>query len=89
MGNGLTIEQRDEVRELIENAPLNGRQRAEINADFMPRNECESRTDSIEVKLSNDFTDLAVIKFQNKLILGILSAVGIAILGLVVSQFWG
>lgn len=89
MGNGLTPEQREDVKELIENAPLNERQRTEINADFMPRSECENKTDSIEVKLSNDFTDLAVIKFQNKLILGILSAVGVSILGFVISQFWG
>ncbi len=89
MENGLTAEQRREVRDLIENAPLNDRQRTEINAEFMPRSECENKTNSITVKLSNDFTDLAVIKFQNKLILGILSTVGVAILGLVIGQFWG
>lgn len=56
---------------------------------FVTREECNSTTEDLNNKLTNDFKDLAVIKFQNKMILSILGAVGVAVLSLVICQFWG
>ena len=56
---------------------------------FVTREECKTITDDLDDKLTKDFADLAVIKYQNKLILAILGAVGVAVLSLVVKQFWG
>lgn len=61
----------------------------ELRLIFVTRKESEEITDELNRKLTNDFADLAVIKFQTKLILGILSAVGVAVLGLLVNQLWG
>ena len=56
---------------------------------FVTREECQTITETLDNKLTQDFADLAVIKFQNKLILAVLGAVGVAVLSLVVRQFWG
>ncbi len=61
----------------------------ELRLIFVTRKESEEITEELNRKLTNDFADLAVIKFQTKLILGILSAVGVAVLGLLVNQLWG
>ena len=61
----------------------------ELKLIFVTREECDDTTRELNDKLTRDYTDLAVIKEQNKLILSILSAVGIAVLALVVRQFWG
>lgn len=56
---------------------------------FVKKEDCEEKTGIIDGKLSNDYADNKVIKFQNKLILGILGAIGVCVLSLVVNQFWG
>lgn len=61
----------------------------ELKLIFVTREECDDTTRELNDKLTRDFTDLAVIKEQNKMILRILSAVGLAVLALVVRQFWG
>lgn len=61
----------------------------ELKLLFVSRKECTETNDDITRKLNRDFADLSVIKFQLKLILGILSAVGVAVLTLVINQIWG
>lgn len=60
----------------------------ELKLVFVTRKECVETNDEITRKLNRDYADLSVIKFQLKLILGILSAVGVAVLSLVINQVW-
>lgn len=85
----MNAEDKLEVLDMLKQAPLSNIQRAEIEQVFITRKECEDTTEGLAAKLNRDFADLKVIKFQLRLILGILSAVGVAVLGLVVAQFWG
>ena len=56
---------------------------------FITRQECDSITDSLEHKLANDATRLAVIEQQLKTITWILTAVGGGIITMIVKMFWG
>lgn len=78
-----------EIITLIRNEPLSESQIMQIENSFVTRKECNETTGELNQKLGQDFADLSVIKFQLRLILGILSAIGVAIGGLVIKQFWG
>lgn len=56
---------------------------------FVTRQECDSITDSLERKLANDSTRLAVIEHQLKEITGILAAVGGGVLTMLIKMFFG
>lgn len=56
---------------------------------FVLKDDCDTKTNDIGGKLSNDYTDKEVIKSQLKLILGVLGGIGLGVLGLVLKQFWG
>lgn len=56
---------------------------------FVKKEDCDEKTGAIDGKLSNDYADKKVIKFQLKLILGILGVIGAGISALVLNQFWG
>lgn len=56
---------------------------------FVTRRECDETTTDLRDKIDKESADIAVIKFQCRVILTILSAIGGAVLTLVVKQFWG
>lgn len=56
---------------------------------FVTRQECDSITDSLEHKLANDATRLAVIEQQLKTITWILTTVGAGVLTMIIKMFWG
>ena len=63
--------------------------REEMELCFVPREECTRNCEKFRVQLADNKSDFSVIKFQLKLILGILGAIGTAVLSLVVSTVWG
>lgn len=85
----LSPEDKVEIMNIIRKEPLSETQMSQIENAFVTRKECNATTEDLNNKLGQDFADLSVIKFQLRLVLGILSAIGVAILGLVVKQFWG
>lgn len=56
---------------------------------FVTRRECDDTVDHQNKKFHNDDKRLAVIESYQKITLGVLSAVGVGVLGLVLSQMWG
>ena len=56
---------------------------------FVTRRECDTITDGINDKLGRDYAELAVIKSQLKLVIGILSAVGGGMLTILLKLFFG
>lgn len=56
---------------------------------FVTRKECRSNMDSTDRKFANDDKRLAVIEAYQKIQLGVMSAIGVGVLGLVLKQFWG
>ena len=56
---------------------------------FVTRRECESNTDGIANKLSNDDKRLAVIETYQKIQLWILTAIGGGIITVLVKMFFG
>lgn len=56
---------------------------------FVTRRECESNTDGIAKKLSNDDKRLAVIETYQKIQLWILTAIGGGIITVLVKMFFG
>lgn len=56
---------------------------------FVTRRECDTITDGINDKLGKDYAELAVIKSQVKLVIGILSAVGGGVLTILLKLFFG
>lgn len=55
---------------------------------FITRQECDANTNDMKGKLSNDSTELAVIKQQLKTITWILTAVGSGVITMLVKMFW-
>ena len=85
----ISPEDKEYIMDMIRSEPLSDKQMDQIEHVFVTRKECNSTTEELNKKLGQDFADLAVIKFQLRLVLGILGAIGVAVLGLVVKQFWG
>ena len=85
----MTSADKYEIQKMMQDLPLSSSQMEQIKSVFVTREECNTTTEDLNKKLNQDFADLAVIKFQLKLVLGILGAIGVAILGLVIKQFWG
>lgn len=56
---------------------------------FVTRKECQDNLDSADRKFANDDKRLAVIEVYQKITLGVMSAVGVGVLGLVLNQIWG
>ena len=56
---------------------------------FVTRQECDTITDDLAHKLSNDATRLAVIEQQLKTITWIITAVGGGVITMIVKMFWG
>lgn len=56
---------------------------------FVTRKECQENIDSADRKFANDDKRLAVIEVYQKITLGVMSAVGVGVLGLVLNQIWG
>lgn len=56
---------------------------------FVPREECNSTTDEINNKLSNDSRELAVINTKLSLILWLLGAVGAAVITVLIKILFG
>lgn len=56
---------------------------------FVTRKECQTTVTSVEHKFANDDKRLAVIEVYQKIQLGVMSAIGVGVLGLVLNQFWG
>ena len=85
----ISAEDKVEIIKLIRSEPLSEGQMKQVEGTFVTRKECNSTTEDLNKKLGQDFADLAVIKFQLRLVLGILSVIGAAICGYVIKQFWG
>ena len=85
----LTKEDRDEIRDIFKNTPLTPEHIQQLQSEFVTVDDCNDKTTSINKKLLQDYTDLAVIKFQNKMILGILAFIGTAIGGYIIAQLMG
>lgn len=60
-----------------------------IEARFVKKNDCDKTVEDQNKKFANDDKRLAIIETYQKITLGVLSAVGVGVLGLVLSQFWG
>ena len=56
---------------------------------FVTRQECDTITDSLQKRLSDDNARLAVIESQLKTITGILAAVGAGVLTMLIKMFFG
>jgi len=56
---------------------------------FVLRRECDDAQDRTRREISAIEITMAEIKVQLNLVMGILGAVGVAVLSLVVKQFWG
>lgn len=56
---------------------------------FVKKTDCDTKTNEIDGKLSNDYADKKVIKSQLRIILSVLGTIGVCVLGLVIKQFWG
>lgn len=56
---------------------------------FVTRQECDTITDSLQKRLSDDNARLAVIEHQLKTITGILAAVGGGVLTMLIKMFFG
>jgi hypothetical protein len=56
---------------------------------FVTRKECDDQMDEVNVKLSNDMKELAVINTKLGLILWLLGTVGAAVIAMLVKVFWG
>ena len=63
--------------------------REEMELCFVSREDCSKNCSKFQSQLSDNKSDFSVIKFQLKLILGILGAVGTAVLSLVIATIWG
>lgn len=55
---------------------------------FITRDECQDNMESTARKFANDDKRLAVIENNTKLILGVLSAVGVGVLGIVLKMLF-
>ena len=77
----INAEDREEVRAIIKSTPLSAKHLYQLEDRFVTKIEYDTKTAAMNKKLLQGYTDLAVIKFQNKLILGILAFVGAAIGG--------
>ena len=56
---------------------------------FVTRRECDASMDKMGKDLGDAKANLGIINAKLNIVLGILSAVGIAVLGLVVTKMWG
>ena len=56
---------------------------------FVTRDECNKQVDHQDKKFANDDKRLAVIETYQKITLGVLSAVGVGVLGVVLAVFSG
>ena len=63
--------------------------REEMELCFVSREDCQKNCERFRGQISDNKADFSVIKFQLKLILGILGAVGTAVLSLVIATIWG
>lgn len=61
----------------------------ELKLIFVTRQECDSTTDEINAKLSNDMKELAVINTKLSLILWLLGAVGTAVIAVLIKVIFG
>ena len=62
--------------------------REEMEHCFISREECGKQCEKFQTEFSDNKADFSVIKFQLKLILGILAAIGAAVLSLVMATIW-
>lgn len=60
-----------------------------IDARYVKKEDYDKTVDDQNKKFANDDKRLAVIEAYQKITLGVLSAVGCGVLGLVLAQFWG
>ena len=63
--------------------------RDQMDYIYVHKDDCGRHCDMVQSQIAEIKSNFAVIKFQLKLILGILSAVGTAVLSLVIVQIWG
>lgn len=56
---------------------------------FVLKEDCDTKTNVIDGKLSNDYADNKVIKIQLKIVLAVLGVIGGCVASLVLKQFWG
>lgn len=77
-----------EARKMLTNDDIK-QIREEMEYVFVHKNDCSRHCDMVQSQIAETKSNFAVIKFQLKLILGILSAVGTAVLSLVIVQIWG
>lgn len=60
--------------------------REEMEHCFVSHEDCEKHCEKFRTELSDNKADFSVIKFQLKLILGLLGAIGTAVLSLVITD---
>lgn len=63
--------------------------REEMELYFVTCGDCSKSREQFRSQLADNKSDFSVIKFQLKLILGILGAIGTAVLSLVITSIWG
>lgn len=56
---------------------------------YVLKKDCDNTTDQITGKLNSDYTRIAVIESYNKIIIGILGAIGLGVLSIVFEVFKG
>lgn len=63
--------------------------RAELDREYVRISDCNKNMDEQDKKFANDDKRLAVIETYQKITLGVLSAVGVGVLGIVLAVFSG
>lgn len=56
---------------------------------YVRKDDCDRTVSNQNKKFANDDKRLAVIEVYQKITLGVMSAIGVGVLGLVLNQIWG
>lgn len=62
--------------------------REEMGLRFVMHEDCAMHREATQNQLAENRSDFSVIKFQLRLILGVLGAIGTAVLSLVITTLW-
>ena len=82
-------EEREQIRDIVRGMPLSETQVNQLRLTFVAKEDCENKVEEVNRTFSKDFARFGVLETKVNLILGIISAIGVAFLGLIVKQLWG
>ena len=82
-------EEREQIRDIVRGMPLSEAQINQLKLTFVAKEDCENKVEEVNRTFSRDFARFGVLETKVNLILGIISAIGIAFLSLIAKQLWG